>query len=108
MHGRLVSIGEGTFTMGQRLELNALKKSVGDEIGERSLAQRCSSQDSPAELKVSENAALIVETFWPLVKDTTLVIPRGGYVLRQGLRTHYCRENTVLTILRLPMLCFGD
>ena len=94
--------------MGQRLELNALKKSVGDEIGERSLAQRFSSQDSPSELKVSENAALIVETLWPLVKDTTLVIPRGGHVLRQGLRMHYCRENAVLTILRVPMLCFGD
>ena len=31
-----------------------------------------------------ENAALIVDTLWPLVQQDTLAIPRGGYVIRRG------------------------
>ena len=30
------------------------------------------------------NAALIVDTLWPLVQQGTLSIPRGGYLLRRG------------------------
>ena len=31
-----------------------------------------------------ENAALIVDALWPLVQQGTLMIPRGGYLLRHG------------------------
>ena len=31
-----------------------------------------------------ENAALIVDTRWPLVQQGTLAILRGGYVIRRG------------------------
>ena len=31
-----------------------------------------------------ENAALIVDTLWPLVQQGTLAILRGGYVIRRG------------------------
>ena len=31
-----------------------------------------------------ENAALIVDTLWPLVQQGTLAIPRGGYVIGRG------------------------
>ena len=33
-----------------------------------------------------ENAALIVDTLWPLVQQDTLAIPHGGYVIRRGRR----------------------
>ena len=33
-----------------------------------------------------ENAALIVDTLWPLVQEGTLAIPRGGYLIRSGRR----------------------
>lgn len=81
---RSSKIDEDTLTKGQRRKLNALKKSVGDEVGERAFAQWFSSQGSPAASKIDENATLIAETLWPLVKEKTLAIPRGGYLLRRG------------------------
>lgn len=75
---------ESALTKGQRRKLNALRKSVGGEIGERAFAEWLSSQDSTAGSKVDENATLIAETLWPLVKEKRLAIPRGGYLLRRG------------------------
>ena len=82
--GSLSQFDENTLTKGQRRKLNALKKSVGEEIGERAFAEWLSSQDSAAGSEVDENATLIAETLWPLVKEKTLAIPRGGYLLRRG------------------------
>ena len=76
-------IEEGTLTAGQRRKLNALKKSVGEEIGERAFAEWLASQGG-ARTEVDANAALIVDTLWPLVEEGTLAIPRGGYRIRRG------------------------
>ena len=78
------SIGESALTKGQRRKLNALRKSVGDEIGEQAFAAWLSSQSASAGAQSDENATLIVETLWPLVQQGTLAIPRGGYLLRRG------------------------
>lgn len=82
--GSSAQFDEDTLTKGQRRKLSALKKSVGDEIGERAFAQWFSSQGSASKSDIDENAALIAETLWPLVKEKTLAIPRGGYLLRRG------------------------
>ena len=74
-------IDEGALTKGQRRKLNALRKSVGNEVGERAFAEWLASRPVA---KADENAALIVDTLWPLVQDGTLAIPRGGYLLRRG------------------------
>ena len=74
-------IDESSLTKGQRRKLNALRKSVGDEVGERAFADWLASR--PAE-KADDNAAMIVDTLWPLVQQGTLAIPRGGYLLRRG------------------------
>jgi hypothetical protein len=74
-------IDESSLTKGQRRKLNALRKSVGDEVGERAFADWLASR--PAE-KTDNNAAMIVDTLWPLVQQGTLAIPRGGYLLRRG------------------------
>ena len=74
-------IDENTLSKGQRRKLNALRKSVGDEVGERAFAEWLSSRPVA---KADENASLIVETLWPLVQQGTLAIPRGGYLLRRG------------------------
>ena len=76
-----IQIDEMSLTKGQRRKLNALRKSVGEEIGEQAFAAWLASQ--PAE-KADANAALIVDTLWPLVQQGALVIPRGGYLLRRG------------------------
>ena len=75
-------IDENSLTKGQRRKLNALRKSVGKEIGEGAFAAWLASQ--PAAAQADANAALIVDTLWPLVQRGTLAIPRGGYLLRRG------------------------
>ena len=76
-------IDEGALTKGQLRKLNALRKSVGDEIGEQAFAAWLASQTGPA-AQDDGNAATIVDTLWPLVQEGTLAIPRGGYLIRRG------------------------
>ena len=77
-------VDEGVLTNGQRRKLNALRKSVGNEIGEQAFTAWLSSQSASAAAGADQNAAMIVDTLWPLVQQGTLAIPRGGYLLRRG------------------------
>ena len=77
------TIDEGALTKGQRRKLNALRKSVGDAVGERAFAEWLAAQEADKG-KADGNAALIVDTLWPIVEQGTLAIPRGGYVIRRG------------------------
>ena len=77
-------IDESALTKGQRRKLNALRKSVGEEIGEQAFATRLSAQSAGAKADADTNAQTIVDTLWPLVQEGTLAIPRGGYLLRRG------------------------
>ena len=79
-----MQIDESTLTKMQLRKLNALRHSVGDEIGERAFLDWLSSQTTAAGATPDENAALIVDTLWPLIRQGTLAIPRGGYLLRRG------------------------
>ena len=74
-------IDENALTKGQRRKLNALRKSVGNEIGEQAFAAWLTSQPAA---EAEANAALIVDTLWPLVQQGALAIPRGGYLVRRG------------------------
>ena len=76
-------IDEASLTKGQRRKLNALRKSVGDAIGEQAFVEWLAAQSSSKDSN-DENAALIVDTLWPLVEQGKLAIPRGGYLLRRG------------------------
>ena len=76
-------IDENSLTKGQRRKLTALRKSVGTEIGEQAFAAWLASQPAAA-AKADVNAALIVDTLWPLVQQGALAIPRGGYLVRHG------------------------
>ena len=76
-------IDESALTKGQLRKLRALRKSVGDGIAERAFAEWLASQPGSA-AKADANAATIVDTLWPMVEQGTLVIPRGGYLIRRG------------------------
>ena len=76
-------IDEGSLTKGQLRKLTALRKSVGDEIGERTFATWLASQGT-VDRKEDGNAATIIDTLWPLVEGGAPAIPRGGYLLRRG------------------------
>ena len=78
-----IEIDESGLTKGQRRKLNVLRKSIGNEIGERAFVEWLASQPS-AGAAPDGNATLIVDTLWPLVQQGTLAIPRGGYLLRRG------------------------
>ena len=79
-----IDIDESSLTKGQRRKRDALRKSVGDEIGDRAFAAWLASQPAEDRAEVDENAALIADTLWPLIEQGTLAIPRGGYLLRRG------------------------
>ena len=76
-------IDERGLTKGQLRKLRALKKSVGDGIGERAFSEWLASQGGSAEQE-DGNATTIADTLWPLVEQGTLAIPRGGYLIRRG------------------------
>ena len=78
----MTQIDESTLTKGQLRKLTALRKSVGDEVGTRAFTEWLASQGSGQ--KPDGNAAMIVDTLWPMVQDGTLAIPRGGYRIRRG------------------------
>ena len=56
---------------------------MGEEVGERAFAAWLVSQ-GVADEKADGNAALVVDTLWPLIEQGQLAIPRGGYLLRRG------------------------
>ena len=64
---------ESILTKGQRRKLNALRKSVGDEIGTQAFFAWLFSYEAPG-TTADANAALIVDTLWPLVQQGTLSI----------------------------------
>ena len=76
-------IDESSLTKGQLRKLRALRKSVGDEIASRAFSEWLAKQQA-ASGKADVNAAMIVDTLWPLVEQGTLAIPRGGYLIRRG------------------------
>ena len=76
-------IDVSSLTRGQLRKLIALKKSVGDEIGERAFAEWLASRGGSA-AQEDGNATTIVDALWPLVQQGTLAIPRGGYLIRRG------------------------
>ena len=76
-------IDESTLAKGQVRKLNTLRKSVGNEVGEKAFIEWLASQPA-AGGKTDSNAVLIEDTLWPMVQQGTLTIPRGGYLLRRG------------------------
>ena len=78
------NIDESTLTKGQRRKLNALRQSVGDEIGEKAFTAWLSAQSAAAGGETDEHAALIADTLWNLIEQGKLAIPRGGYLVRRG------------------------
>ena len=73
------------LTKGQLRKLNALRRSVGEDIGERAFAEWLTRQATVEAVQASgRNAELIAESLWPLVEKGELAIRRGGYVLKRA------------------------
>ena len=80
---KTASVDEKSLTKGQLRKLNALRKSLGDEIAQRAFAEWLKSEPAAADV-YDRNASTIADALQPLIESGKLRIPRGGYVLRRG------------------------
>ncbi len=81
----IAAIDEAALTKGELRKLNALRKSVGDEIGEQAFSKWLKSKPKAGAAATRDrNAELIAETLGKLVLSGGLRIPRGGYVVTRG------------------------
>ena len=79
------SIDEKNLRKGQLRKLNALRKSLGNEIADRAFIQWMESAPEAADGgQQDRNARTIIEALHPLIETGELRIPRGGYMLRRG------------------------
>lgn len=76
------AIDEYALTKGQLRKLNALRKSVGNDIGERAFSEWLEAQT--AAVPADKNAERLADALWPLIEQGTLRIPRGGYIVKRG------------------------
>ena len=72
------------LTKGQIRKLNALRKSVGPDIGEKAFAAWLKTAGVEKAAAVDKNTALIAEAIEAAIKSKKLSIPRGGYLLKRG------------------------
>ena len=79
-----VNLDEGALTKGELRKLNALRKSVGDDIGDMAFVEWLRKKPSAMAEPEDKNAVLIADTLIPLIEKNKLRIPRGGYIVRRG------------------------
>ncbi len=76
---------EAGLTKGELRKLNALKKSVGDKIGEKAFVQWLRNKTKSATTFAwDRNAEMIADTLSKLVQDSGLKLPHGGYLVTRG------------------------
>ncbi len=79
---RMPAIDESALKKGELRKLNALRKSVGNDIGERAFAEWLAAQTTV--VPTDRNAERVLDALWPLVERGALKIPRGGYIIKRG------------------------
>jgi hypothetical protein len=80
---RAGGVSEGDLPKGELRKLNALRKSLGDDIAQRAFLEWREVQADGGSIQ-DRNAGTIVEALQPLIETGQLRIPRGGYILRRG------------------------
>jgi hypothetical protein len=77
-------LDEKGLTKGQLRKLNALRKSVGIELGTEAFTKWLAMRPEPAASAVDKDASVIAGALYPLIQQKKLKIPRGGYLVRRG------------------------
>jgi hypothetical protein len=75
---------ESDLSKSQLRKLNALRKSIGEDIGTKAFAEWLKTSGGVQVGGADKNAEIIAEAVMPLVKERGLTIPRGGYIVRRG------------------------
>ena len=82
--GSKPTINEGALNKGQLRKLNALRKSIGEEIAHKAFAQWLNSRTTDVGVEADKNAELIADLLVDQINQGKLNIPRGGYLVRRG------------------------
>ncbi len=77
-------LDEKLLTKGEIRKLTALRKSVGEDIGEKAFIDWLRKKPTALDELEDKNAALIADTLIPLIEQNKLRIPRGGYLVGRG------------------------
>jgi hypothetical protein len=72
------------LTKGEIRKLNALRKSIGEDLANSTFAKWIRSRPKTGVSSKDESASRIEEVLWSLVKNKEIMIPKGGYVLKRG------------------------
>jgi len=72
------------LTKGQIRKLNALRKSVGPDIGERAFAEWLKKAEAEKDTAEDKTSAQIAEAIQAALGRKGLSIPRGGYLITRG------------------------
>ena len=83
----MTKIDESNLTKGEIRKLNALRKSIGDSLGEKAFAAWLKERPAPSTkaVPVDKTAQAIAEAVMGLIEGGTIKgIPRGGYTVQRG------------------------
>jgi hypothetical protein len=81
---RRAKLNERDLSKGESRKLNALRKSLGDEIADRAFVEWLADHRQGGDLGLDRNAAKVAEAIEALVLAGRARIPRGGYLVRRG------------------------
>ncbi len=83
----MTKIDETNLTKGEIRKLNALRKSIGDDLGEKAFAAWLKERPVPSSQAAPGDATAkaIADAVMALIEDGTIKgLPRGGYHVRRG------------------------
>ena len=80
----MAKIQERNLTKGQLRKLNALRKSLGQDIADSAFAEWLASSPKDKPVSVDTNVEAIVDLLNAPVLASEIRIPRGGYVVKRG------------------------
>lgn len=95
-----MTIDESSLTKGQVRKLNALRKSIGDKLGEDAFSKWLKEQSSakPTET-VDPVAEKLLETLQSLENDKSVKLGNWGYAIRRA-KGHAAKGFTVTKIVK--------
>ncbi len=77
-------LDEKLLTKGELRKLTALRKSVGEDIGDQAFMDWLRKKPLVLAEPEDKNAALIADTLVSLIEQNKLRRPRGGYLILRG------------------------
>jgi len=78
------SFEEKRLKKGELRKLNALRKSLGDDIANRAFAQWLLEKEGGNGSTIDKNASVLRDAIESIVLKGRARIPRGGYLVRRG------------------------